>query len=508
MKRLLAGVTFALAFAAVSAHAAAPECAELVSFKTSAARIVAATSIVPAPVWQTPPAATAGDRLLDVKTRFCRVEGVIEKEIAFELWLPEKPAWNGRFMGTGNGGDAGFINYQDLMHGVGRGFATASTDSGHKRSEARWAQGRPDRVENYGHRAQHLLAVHAKQIVDRYYGMAPTRSYFVGCSGGGAMGLQQAQYHPEDYDGILSGAAGIGMLPLATRILTSALFVQKNPQYALSAEQYLKVADTVVAACDANDGVTDGVVDEPYACKFDPATVSGLSSEQIKMVRMAYSPLRDEKGAQIDPGFAPGSPFRPNARQIDTAKLLFGDWAYQDPNWDVDTLVLSRELPAAEKKLPFLRFSNPDLTGLRQRGAKLITYQGWVDNIVPAGLTVQFNRSVVSKLGEAETAKFFRLFMAPGMDHCRGGPGPESFGQAFRGPAPVADADHDLLLALMRWVEQGKAPDRIIASREKNGVVDRTRPLCPYPQRAVYRGSGSTDDAASFECRLDERQSP
>jgi feruloyl esterase len=491
-----------------TSNASAADCGSLVNARIDTVRVIAATFIQPDPSWLSPPNFTTGNQPVAVSVPFCRVQALIETEIEFEIWLPPLTAWNGRYLGLGNGGDAGFINYQDLARGVSRGFAAASTDTGHKRSDANWGLGHPERVDNFGHRAHHLLAATAKRIVASYYARPASRSYFMGCSGGGAQGLIEAQRYPDDYDGIMSGAGGVGMLPLSTRMLWTALAQEKDSALRLSDSQWQSVTGSALAACDGNDGVHDGVVENPSRCAFDPAILqcnaenngaACLTPAQVQTVRSAYAPLRDTKEQQIDPGFPPGARYSPVARQINIAGTLFGDWTYQDPKWDVRTFSLERDVPAARQHLPFLEFKQPDLRVFQKRGGKLITYHGWLDPTVPPALSIQFYEQAARKLGR-KASDTFRLFMAPGMEHCSRGPGPESFGQAFRGDAPSVDADHDLLTTLMAWVEADRAPNSIIAARLTDGKVDRTRPLCPYPQQAKYRGAGSNDDAANFVC--------
>jgi feruloyl esterase len=489
--------------------AGAADCETLASIQVANVRVNLATAIRPEPAWQSPPNFTTGNQSVAVTASFCRVQAVIEKEIEFELWLPPAPAWNGRYLAVGNGGDAGFINYQDLARGVSRGFASASTDTGHKRSEANWGLGHPERVENFGHRAHHLLAETAKRIIELYYAKPATHSYFMGCSGGGAQGLMEAQRYPNDYDGIMAGAGGVGMLPLSTRMLWTALAQEKDPAQRLSETQWQAVMNAVLAKCDAGDGVNDGVVEHPASCHFDPMSMqctqgsdaaTCLTPVQVQTVRLANAPLRDSQQRQIDMGFPAGVRYSPVARQINIAGTLFGDWTYQDPKWDVRTFSLDRDVPAARQRLPYLEFSDPDLQAFQKAGGKLLAYHGWLDPTVPPGLTIQFYEAATRKLGR-KSSDTFRLFMAPGMDHCSRGTGPENFGQAFRGDAPMVDADHDLLTALLAWVEDNRTPNRIIASRLSDGKVDRTRPLCPYPQQARYQGVGSTDDAKNFTCQ-------
>ena len=485
----------------------AATCEDIASWHDADARIVSAEQINPDPIWNSPPNFTTGNRPIAVTATFCRVQAVIEPEIEFELWLPPSNRWNARYLGVGNGGDAGFINYQDLARGVSRGFASASTDTGHKRADAHWGLGHPERVENFGHRAHHSMAEIAKKLIGRYYGATPSKAYFMGCSGGGMQGLSLAQRYPKDYDGIIAGAGGVGMLPLSARMLSTALALEQNPTRRLSNAQWSLIAATVIRTCDLTDGMEDGVVENPMQCSFDPKHLQCgqtdaddcLTTEQVDAVRAVTSPLGIATGPQIDPGFPAGIRYAPTVRQIDIAGTLFGDWTYQDSKWNVRTFDLDRDVSAVRRTLPYLEFLDPDLRDYRKAGGKLISYHGWLDPTVPAGLTIQFHERAVNKLGQ-NADDTVRLFMAPGMEHCSRGPGPDSFGQAFRGDAPIVDAEHDLLTALMAWVESDRAPTRIITSRIEDEKVVRTRPLCPYPQVATYLGSGSTDEAANFKC--------
>jgi feruloyl esterase len=470
-------------------------------------RIASATWIEPQSNWESPRGVVSG-RVHKISAPFCRLEGVIEKGIVFELWLPQKQNWNGRYLGTGNGGDAGFINYDDLSRGVQRGFATSSTDTGHVRTDARWALHHPERVENFGHRAHHLLAEKSKALIDVYYGKRASHSYFIGCSGGGSQGMIEAQRYPYDYDGIISGASGNGMLPLSARILSSALYQEAHPEFALTQAQWSAVYRESVKACDVKDGIADGIVDDPSACSFDPAILTCgatssaecLSPDQIKTVREAYAPLKDGSGVDIDPGFPPGAQFRPIPRQIGTAGLLFGDWTYQDEAWNPRNFNLARDVAEARKKFWFLMYPEADFSEFKKRGGKLLSYHGWMDEIVPPGLTIGVHEHV-GKMFKDRTDDFYRLFLVPGMQHCSRGESPNEFGQAFIGDPPRVDAEHDALTAMVNWVERGVAPKQLIASRVIEGKVTMTRPICPYPQHAGYAGKGDTNDAKNFACR-------
>lgn len=439
-------------------------------------------------------------RTANIDQDFCRIEGIIETEIAFELWLPNRDEWNGRYLGVGNGGEAGWINYTELQRGLGRNFATASTDTGHKSEDTHWALGHPDRVENFGHRAHHLLAVTVKALIAEYYQQAQQYSYFIGCSGGGLQGLNEAQRYPADYDGIITGAAGYSMVPLSARFILSGLLEQQKSAGNLSREQWQQVANDAVQSCDAKDGLADGIVNDPGECQFNIDVLDYLSAAQKERVKTLYGPLIDKQGKQLYPGFYPGIQFIPQARQMNVAGRSFGEWLYQDSQWRVQDFNLGRDVALAEAKLPGLRAANPDLEPFQRLGGKLISYIGWEDPTVPAQANIDYFDSVQSQMG-GKTDDFFRLFMAPGMGHCRGGSGPDQFGQAFAGDAPIVDAEHDVLAAIMRWVEEGIAPNKIVASRIRQGEVDMTRPLCPYPQKAHYLGRGDGKQAQQFECR-------
>ena len=248
-----------------------------------------------------------------VKAAFCRVQGVIETEIGFELWLPLRGAWNGKFLGAGVGADAGTFNLQDLPRGVNRGYAAATTDAGHKVTDVTWMLGDPMRLKNYELRANHLLAVNGKALAKAFYGAPAKHAYFIGCSGGGRQGLKEMQRFPTDYDGIISGANGPKTPEMTTRRMWELSLRDNNPGLMAPADWKL-VADAGVKSCDALDGVVDGVAEDPRRCRFDPAelqckagkTATCLTAEQVAFARKFYAPMRDEDGRAIDEGLMPG----------------------------------------------------------------------------------------------------------------------------------------------------------------------------------------------------------
>jgi feruloyl esterase len=446
-----------------------------------------------------------------IATRFCRVEGVIEAEIGFELWLPEQGDWNGRLLVGGVGGQAGQLNYRELDRGLRRGYAAASTDTGHKADDRHWLLKRPDRAANYAHRANHLLAVKVKAILAAYYGRPPRNAFFVGCSGGGRQALTEVQKYPEDYDGVIAGAPGVNTPEMSARRMWE---MQQHSRWAalMKPADWKLVSDGAIKACDRLDGVTDGVIGDPRRCGFDPAgllcasagSTGCLSPEQLAAVRRLYAPLQDENGRRIDDGLLPGipvspvmlpEPFTPGPPYL--AVSLFGDGVHADPDWDPRTFNLARDLAAIDKVMD-LHADDPAIGPFLRRGGKLILYHGWADPLVAPQTTIAYYEAVERRNG-ALAKRGVRLFMAPGVDHCRGGAGPDLFGGAG-GDAPRPDPDHDLLSALERWVDQRSPPERIVATKAEAGRTLRKRPLCAWPARAVYAGRGSPDEAGNFIC--------
>ena len=464
---------------------------------------------------------------------FCRVAGVIkpanDSEIRFEVWMPISD-WNGKFHGIGNGGFAGSISYAGLAGALARGYATASTDTGHNGGDASWALGHPEKIVDYGHRAIHEMTEKAKLIVKAFYGNGPKRSYFASCSNGGRQALMEAQRYPNDYDGLIAGAPSNAFTQILTGFAWNMQNILVDPASYIPAKKLKAIETAANAACDGRDGVMDGVLDDPRKCGFDPAvllckgieTDDCLTDKQITALKKIYAGPRDAKGNQIIPGFEPGGETGPGgwtswitgasptlALQFFFSTQAFKNMIYNDPNWDFKTFQLERDGRLAREKLgPILDAIDPNLKAFSARGGKLILYHGWNDAALPPINTINYYQSVSAKLGGRRAQGFVRLFMAPGMQHCAGGPGPDGFGQMVTPtPSPKSDPQHDLTLALERWVEQGVAPDQVIASKRQGSSPQvpalRTRPLCPYPLVARYKGIGSTDDAANFKCVME-----
>jgi feruloyl esterase len=442
----------------------------------------------------------------------CRVEATArptsDSEIKFEVWIPPADAWNGKFEGVGNGGYSGAIGYAAMAAGLRRGYAVASTDTGHTGDDMKFGQGHPEKIIDWAYRAIHVTADTAKLIVRNAQGRFADRAYFVGCSAGGHQALSEAQRYPDDYDGIIAGDPANNRIRQTFGFLSSWLNTHSaDGKPIVPAAKLAVITRATVEACDAIDGLKDGVIDDPRRCHFDPAKLqcpaakddaTCLTPPQVDAVRRMYEGTKNPRtGELIFTGWPRGSEgFGDSAIQgwgqyvMNPAEPMrvdfFRYFLFHDPNWDYRTIDWDRDLAYAEQRLPFMSAVEKDLTPFKKRGGKLLMYTGWADPVVPPMDTVTYYDAVVKAMGGIEkTREFYRFFLAPGMGHCRQGSGPNDF---------------DMLAALEQWVEKGIAPDRVIASHATNGKIDRTRPLCMYPMVARYKGTGSTDEAANFSC--------
>jgi len=462
--------------------------------------------VVPAGAFSLPGTGPAGPQFSQLPA-FCRVAATLtpsaDSDIKIEVWLPAAD-WNGRFQAVGNGGWAGTISYGALASALQEGYATASTDTGHAGANASFAIGHPEKVIDFAYRAVHEMAVKSKAIIATLYGRAPRFSYWTGCSTGGRQALMEAQRYPEDFDGIIAGAPANNQTQLcAWRIAVEARILQ-SPASVVPPAKLVLLNRAVLAACDAIDGVTDGLLTDPHQCQFDPSTLlcrgadrdDCLTAQQIEAVKMGYAPARRKTGELIYPGLVPGGETgwamltgaKPEPGSIDVGMFKFV--AHEDPAWDWRTFDLDRDTSLIDKKAGFIDAVNPDLSAFRARGGKLLIYHGWNDGgsggaISPQN-TVNYYSSVLARMG-SQQQDWLRLFMVPGMEHCGGGPGPDQV---------------NWMAALERWRESAIAPDRLIASRVSNNRVNMTRPICSYPAVAHYNGVGSTNDAANFVCKV------
>ena len=458
---------------------------------------------------------------------FCRVAGSIQpssdSDIEFEVWLP-LTNWNGKYNGVGNGGLAGTISYSAMAPALQRGYATASTDTGHNNNAGQgvFALGHPQKIIDFGYRGHHELAMKSKAIVAAFYGTQPVHSYYTGCSQGGQEGLMEAQRFPDDYDGLVAGDPDNFMThhEVGGHLWITAALLSDPASY-ISASQAAIIGNAVNAACDAKDGVTDGVLNDPRTCNFpatqlackpgqDPSTC--LTSAQIAAVQRIWSGPDQVVGPGYDPGimrggetlgwpgFITGS--APGLGSHTTLGIpFFRYFVYDDPNWDFHSFDFKTDAPFVSNKVvvpgqtmsDVLDAASADLEPLKDRGGKLIQYHGFADPDISPQNSINYFLSVVGAQAEvvgpknalAETQDFYRLFMVPGMNHCAGGPGANTF---------------DMLTAVENWVEHGQAPERVIASHSTNGAVDFTRPLCSFPLVAQWTGTGSQTDAANYVC--------
>jgi feruloyl esterase len=441
---------------------------------------------------------------------FCRVAAtsspVPDSVIKFEVWMPAT-GWNGKFQGVGNGAWAGRISYGALAEALRHDYATASTDTGHEgdSSSAAFAVGHPEKLVDFGYRAVHEMTVQAKAIIAAYYGSGPRWSYWNSCSTGGREGLMEAQRFPHDYNGIAAGAPAA----YRTHLMFASMWIAKatlfDPASYVPTNKYPMIHAAALQACDALDGVKDGIINDPTRCHFDPGvlTCKGpewpdcLTPAQVEAVRQVYSSATNPRtGEVIMPPLEPGSELGwrdhaggPGPRP--TTLSYFRDVLFKNPQWDFHTINFDTDVSYADfEDRGSVNAINPDLGPFQMAGGKLLLYHGWSDNLLAPLGTVNYYEDVVATMGgPEETGRFARLFMIPGMGHCSGGPGTDIF---------------EKVGVLEKWVEHGVAPDKIIAAHRTNGVEDMTRPLCPYPEVAKYKGAGSTNDAANFVCAPQE----
>jgi feruloyl esterase len=510
---------------------ATARCAAIANLKLDGVTITAATAIESGQF--TPSGGTSA--IVDLSP-FCRIAATLrptpDSNIKIELWMPENN-WNGRFLGTGNGGGAGKLFYRSLAFGMRRGFATANTDMGTS-PNADAAVGHPERWADFGYRSTHQMTVVSKQIVQAYYDKPDSHAYFVGCSTGGGQALMEAQRYPADYNGILAGAPANNRTHIHTGFVWNVQAANQPPGVQLSPETIAFVTKSVVAACAGKDGGApgDNFLTDPRECKFNPDTIPKcqgnnhtdcLSPAELSTLHKIYAgPINPRTGERIYTPIPVGSENSPAglATQQDPKKMA-NQWypflwalgsSFDDRKFDFD-----RDQDLFDQRLaPILNANNPDLTSMQQRGGKIMMFTGTADPLVPYQDALNYYDRVVQdqqshlpdaggmgpQRGLSTTRQFFRYFLVPGMAHCGGGPGLHDFGQNLQREVPQ-DSDHDILTALVRWVEEGVAPDEIIASTYMDDVSSKgirlQRPICPYPQFPKYIG-GDQNSASSYRC--------
>ena len=482
------------------------------------------------------PWAAQADALYRSLPAFCRVRveshPSSDSDIKIEVWLP-LDNWNGKFQGRGNGGFAGEIDDFTLAIAVREGYATAATDTGHAASgvDARWALGHPEKVTDFGYRAIHEMTQDAKLVVKQFYGKHPLqRAYFASCSNGGRQALMEAQRYPGDYDGIIAGAPANYWTHLVTTAIWQMQATLMDSASYIPPAKLPAVAKAVDAACDAQDGTSDGIIDDPRKCHFDPSsmlckaddTKECLTAAQATALKKIYAGPSDANGKQIYPGLLPGAeegqggwglwitgpePGKSLMQMFGTG--FFSDMVFEKPDWNFRDANISDIVKAADAKLAkTLNATDPNLSPFKAHGGKLILYHGWNDPAISAVNTVNYYQSVVDVMGQDGFDSFARVYMVPGMQHCDGGVGPDSFGE--NGPWPnVSDPHQSLQLSLEQWVEKGTAPKEIVATKFSgpfnSGHAEMKRPLCAYPKVMKYKGSGDENDASNFVCENERK---
>ena len=508
----LAGAVGLAMFYPAAGHAA--ECGQLASLKLSHTEITRAENVAAGAF--APPAGTgngapggppAGYSHLPA---FCRVAGTLrptpDSDIRFEVWLPASN-WNGKFVGVGNGVWAGAITYFSMVEPLSLGYATAATDDGHQGNplDASFAASHPEKLTDFGHRAVHETTVTAKALIAAFYTKPANRSLFVSCSTGGRQGLMEAYRYPQDYDGISSMAPANPMVPLMVSSLWTGEATLKDEASHIPPPKFTLIHKAAVEACDAADGVKDGIISQPGACHFDPAVrqcksvdqPDCLTPAQVAAVRAIYQgPRNPRTGKAIFPGFSPGSesmfPIQTAGPEpFGAAFTYMKDLVFKDPKWDFRSFDYDKDVTLAlQAGSTQLDVPPTGLDSFLGGGRKLLLSHGWADGLIPTQSTIDFYTELKAHVG-AKKADGARLFLIPGMGHCAGGDGPFVF---------------NAISTLDNWVQTGHAPERIVVSNPP-GAPARTRPLCPHPQEAVYSGSGSTDDEKNFKCVLPAKQS-
>jgi len=502
---LAASTLMALGFAR---PAAAQDCGALASLELPQGRVDSAETVA-AGSFEAPPAMFGPPPGLVAATferlpQFCRVRATLtpsaDSDIKVEIWLPAS-GWNGKFVGIGNGIWAGSISYFQMADPLARGYAVAATDTGHVGDglTGDFAVGHPEKLVDFGYRAVHEMTVAAKRAIAAYYGSGPKLSLWNSCSTGGRQGLMSAYRYPEDYDAISAMAPANPMTGLMTQTIWTGYQALRTPTAGLSLPKLTAVHRAYVAQCDARDGLKDGLVSDPRSCSFDPATIrcragdsdDCLTGEQVQTLRAIYDGVRDSRtGARTFPGFPPGAEIQLAAliagpEPFSVATSYMRSLVFADPRWDFRSFDYGADADRArDYGEATLDVPATGLSSFFARGGKLLLSHGWQDGLIPASNTILFHDELRAVLPERRAAEQLRLFMAPGMDHCAGGEGPSVF---------------DTLDVIDRWASEGRAPDRIVATRAP-GQPSMSRPLCPFPQVARYHGEGDAADAGSFDC--------
>ena len=502
----------------VTAPVFAATCESIAALKLPATTITAAQVVAAGAFKPSPPPSAAVLKSFENLPAFCSVQGVIQpstdSHIEFEVWLP-MAGWNGKYLGVGNGAFAGSISYgagalpatniPSLRVALAAGYATSSTDTGHQGGDAKWALGHPEQIVDFGYRAVHETAERSKAIIRAFYGEGPKHAYFDSCSNGGRQALMEAQRYPADYDGLIAGAPAGSFTHILAGFTWDLQATEIDPASRIPVNKYPAIEAAALAACDARDGVKDGVIDDPTTCNFKPATLlcngpesaTCLTQPQITALEKIYAGARNSQGQQIYPGFLPGGESGPGgwapnvsgAAPLTSAQYVLGIQAgmyliYQNPAWDFRTYNVDRDMKVADDSVGHqLNAVDPNLRAFEKTGGKLIMFHGWSDPLLSPMSTLDYYHGVITKMGRKDTERFSRLYMVPGLQHCYGGPGPNTFGGA-------------MTAALERWVEDGVAPGAIIATKTRPMEISQAA-SCAHARCAHIRKSRDTRGPAA-----------
>ena len=434
---------------------------------------------------------------------FCRIAATLrpssDSDIKIEVWLP-RSGWNGKLLTAGNFGWAGSMMYGGMLTGLEAGYATASTDTGHDASDGdggKFALGHPQKFIDYAYRADHELTLAAKAFIKALYGRGPAHSYWIGCSLGGLEGLIEAKRFPGDYDGIVAGAPPNPLTRFNALQLWPDYLINQQPSRLIPREKYTLVHQAVLKACASSIGLEQGFVDEPDKCAFDPGQLQCrgadgadcLTAPQVDLLRETYAgPINPRTRESIFPGPARGTELEmsnfASGAAASVALDLFRYVAFQDADWNWKAMDWDKDIAAAIQKIGPLMHVDADLKEFVARGGKLLLYIGWNDYHNPEEL-IDYYKSVVKRAGPGTAGDSVKLFTIPGMGHCMGGAGCDTF---------------DKLGTIDAWVTRGEAPHRIVAAKVTGGKIVRTSLICAYPEIAKYKGSGDTGEEASFAC--------
>lgn len=499
---------------------------------------ISSASLVPAGLFASSAPTVAGSTPAALAAH-CEIKAIArptpDSEIGIEIWLPVAD-WNGRYQQVGNGGWAGAIHRRPLAEALRRGYATAATDDGHTGGiddegkgsrSAEFAIGHPEKLIDFGYRALAETQRVALAAIEAFYGHGAAKSYFVGCSDGGREALMIAQRMPEAFDGILAGNPGNDWSHWAAGLVWNEQAQAEGTPGAIPPSKRAFIQAAVLAACDAIDGVTDGLISDPRFCHFNPTALickgadspDCLTAAQVTTLQKIYDgPRHPRSGVPIFPGFPPGIENTPGLAVITPwssdlssfGDTYFGQLVFGRSAWDFRSLDFDRDIALSDRKIsPIVDAINPDLRAFRAHGGKLIQYHGWSDPLMPAGGSIAYHQRVAAFMtsrinrssgGTASIADFYRLFMIPGMGHCYGGDGPTAITSLDAGTE--ADPEYDLLQSLERWVEHSVPPARFIGSGKApyDRTKTMTRPICAFPQVARYKGHGDINAASNFDC--------